>query len=319
MKNKYQRMIALMRQILRKMRVPLYLHEKSNHIFTIHQHVIMLVLRQYESKSYESFVEWLEVTTEVVQMLGIRSIPHFTTLQKAAARLSAVLLHLAIGRFISMVCPGKIFAGADATGFEDGHAASYYTYRSCLAHSYTKLSAGSDMVTQLVISVVVRHDATGHEIKHFPTILEEVVAVAAPWIFVLDRGYDAEWIHHIIRKHEILSMIPVRKKSDAIGRTKGRYRKEMRRKFDDTLYHQRNKCETIFSVIKRKFGSEVRPHDHSMKEGELLYRVLAYNCHRMCMISALLLMISRQPCFATFLSLKWYLRESLSNGSDINP
>ena len=88
MKNKYQRMVSLMRQILRKMRVPFYLHSKSNHIFTLHQHVIMLVLRQYESKSYESFVEWLEVSDRVVQMLELKCISHFTTLQKAAARLN---------------------------------------------------------------------------------------------------------------------------------------------------------------------------------------------------------------------------------------
>ncbi|MFN3660545.1 MAG: transposase, partial [Brevinematales bacterium] len=84
----------------------------------------------------------------------------------------------------------------------------------------------------LVVSVVILQDATGHEIKHFPTILEEVVTVATPWIFVLDRGYDAEWVHQRIRQHGILSMIPVRKKSDAVGRTKGRYRKEMKHKTD---------------------------------------------------------------------------------------
>lgn len=115
MKNKYQRMIALMRQILKKMRVPLYLNPRSNHIFTVHQHVIMFVLRQYESKSYESFAEWLQVATEITQLLGLNAIPHFTTLQKDAARLSDVLLHVAIGRFIRIISPGMIFAGAGAT------------------------------------------------------------------------------------------------------------------------------------------------------------------------------------------------------------
>jgi hypothetical protein len=62
----------------------------------------MLVLRQYESKSYESFVEWREVSTEIVQILGLKAIPHFTTLQNAAARLSDILLHVAIERFISI-------------------------------------------------------------------------------------------------------------------------------------------------------------------------------------------------------------------------
>ena len=72
-------------------------------------------------------------------MLGMNTIPHFTTLQKAAARLSDILLHVAIGRFIGMISPGKIFAGADATGFEDKHCTPYYTWRIQIRRSYTKL------------------------------------------------------------------------------------------------------------------------------------------------------------------------------------
>ena len=108
-------------------------------------------------------------------------------------------------------------------------------------------------------------------------------------------GFDAKWVHQMIRKRQILSMIPVRKKSDVVSRIKGRYRKQMKRTFDGTLYHQRNKCETIFSVIKRRFGSEIMAHNESMMTKELLCRVLAYNCHRMCRISFLLLMVSMQP------------------------
>ena len=92
-------------------------------------------------------------------------------------------------------------------------------------------------------------------------------------------------------------MIPTRNRDCLISRTRGRYRNLMRREFDDTLYHQRNKCETIFSVIKRRFGSEIKSHHNSMKEKELLYRVLAYNCHRMCVICVILWMISREPIF----------------------
>ncbi|KFM21887.1 transposase IS4 family protein [Marine Group I thaumarchaeote SCGC AAA799-B03] len=295
MKNKYQRMISVMRQILKKMHIPLYLHTKSKHVFSVHQHIVMLVLRQYESKSYESFVEWLQIATEVTRILGLSTIPHYTTLQKAAARLSNILLHVAIGRFISIACPGKIFAGADATGFEDRHCTPYYTWRAQIRRSYTKLSAGSDMNTQLICAVVIQHHPVSHDVKHFSEIFRHILSVRIPWIMVLDLGYDAEWVHQMIRENNVLSMIPVRKRDCPIHRTHGRYRKQMRREFDESLYHQRNKCETIFSVIKRKFGSEIKSYNDSMKEKELLYRILAYNCHRMCMISCLLWMISRKP------------------------
>ncbi len=239
-------------------------------------------------------VEWLEVATDIVMQLQLKTIPHFTTLQKAASRLSDVLLHVAIGRFISIACPGKIFAGADATGFEDRHCTPYYSYRCSIRHSYTKLSAGSDMKSQLICAVVIQHHPISHDIKHFPQLFSQMVAITPMSVMVLDKGYDAEPIHKMIRDENIISMIPVRG-DNLISDTHGKYRKQMRRSFDEALYHQRNKTETIFSVIKRRFGSEIKSYSDMMKTKELLYRVLAYNCHRMCLISLVWLMISRKP------------------------
>ena len=122
MKNKYLRMIRIMRQILRRMRVRLFLHPKSKHTFSV-QHVIMLVLRQYQSRRYESFVEWLDSSDAVCRELGLPYVPHHTTLYKAAQRRGTAMLHLAAGRFSRMFCDGSMFARIDAAGFETRHAA----------------------------------------------------------------------------------------------------------------------------------------------------------------------------------------------------
>jgi len=297
-------MISVMRQILKKMRVPLFLHSKSKHTFSVHQHILMLVLRQYESKSYESFVQWLAVSSEIVVMLQLKTIPHFTTLQKAAARLGEILLHAAIGRFIGIVSPGKIFAGADATGFEDTHRTPYYSYRCNLRHSYTKCSAGSDVKSQLICAVVIQHHPVSHDVKHFPELWKKMKTITPMKIMVLDKGYDSESIHQLIRDNKTKSIIPVRDMTALVSRTKGRYRKLMKRRFDETQYHQRNKCETVFSVIKRRFGSHTKSHHNSMKTKELLYRILAYNCHRMTLISLVLSMISRKPLITRFKRIK---------------
>jgi hypothetical protein len=43
--------------------------------------------------------------------------------------------------------------------------------------------------------------------------------------------------HQMIRNQKILSIIPVRNKSSSlVSRTHGKYRKQMRREFDDALY-----------------------------------------------------------------------------------
>ncbi len=81
--------------------------------------------------------------------------------------------------------------------------------------------------------------------------------VVSMWIMVLDRGYDAESTHNIIGNEDIISVIPVRG-DNLISDTHGKYRELMRREFDETLYHERNKTVTIFSVVKRGFGSELK-------------------------------------------------------------
>ena len=59
-----------MMRVLKNDMIPLFLFRKSNHIFTVWQHLIMLVIRQYEGKSYRMFSEWF---------VEVR--PHYTTLQ----------------------------------------------------------------------------------------------------------------------------------------------------------------------------------------------------------------------------------------------
>jgi hypothetical protein len=50
------------------------------------------------------------------------------------------------------------------------------------------------------------------------------------------------------------SVIPARHKDVPIWNTHRRYRKQMKIGYPKILYSQRNKDETIISVIKRRFG-----------------------------------------------------------------
>jgi transposase len=285
--NIFRRMIRIMRQILRKMGVPLYLHPRSKHTFSVHQHVIMLVLGQYCSTSYESFVQWLQASSDVASWLGLKTVPHFTTLHKAAARIGANLLHVMVGRF---GCGRIRVAGMDASGFEDRHCTPYYTYRARLCRTYAKLSCIFDLQSQIVLCCVVSHRPI-HDTKHVRMLIQRLAC--KPKTVVADAGYDAEWVHQIMRHYGIHSVIPVRG-DHLVCRTRGRYRKQMRRCFDHTVYNQRSICETVFSVIKRMFGSEIRSHHDITKEKELLLRVIAYNCYRTTRLSCVVLwMISR--------------------------
>src|SRR6476661_7327617 len=57
--SRYVLLAKTMYRVLRNSRIPIFLHRKSNHIFTVWQHIVLLTIKQYEGKSYRMFAEWL--------------------------------------------------------------------------------------------------------------------------------------------------------------------------------------------------------------------------------------------------------------------
>jgi hypothetical protein len=78
-----------------------------------------------------------------------------------------------------------------------------------------------------------------------------------------------------------LSVLPRRYEHVPIRNTHGKYRKLMKRGYSKSLYSQRNKDETIVSVIKRLFGEHVTSRLVKTQNRELSFRCIAYNIHRL--------------------------------------
>ena len=119
---------------------------RSNHVFTMWQHLILLTIRQYEGKSYRMFVEWLIEAHYLRLFLGLSRIPHFTTLQKFTDRINSSLRERIISSFIVITGTKHIFVGIDSTGFKITHALQYYTERTGFRRKYAKLSIGADIL-----------------------------------------------------------------------------------------------------------------------------------------------------------------------------
>ena len=77
-----------------------------------------------------------------------------------------------------------------------------------------------------------------------------------------------------------MSIIPARNEDVPVCRTKGRYRKEMKRGYSKKKYHQRSKVETIFSVIKRTMGDEIRSVKTVAQNNEMRTKIICYNATR---------------------------------------
>jgi len=97
-------------------RIPIFLHRESNRIFTVWQHIVSLVvIRQYEEKSYRLFSGWLVEAYHLRTFLQLSHIPHFTTLQKFRERISGTLLEKIIisSSFIIVTKMGQLFVVID--------------------------------------------------------------------------------------------------------------------------------------------------------------------------------------------------------------
>jgi len=266
-----------MMQIIKRARIPPYLHKRSNHVYTVWQHLILLALRQYESKSYRRFIDFLDECIGVQQYLGLSKIPHYTTLQKAAVRLDIAMLQKILESFVMSMKIKNAFAGIDATGFGHTQASYYYTKRIKLRRKFVKMSAISDMKKQLVCAIKIRHRQR-HDSIDFVPLLQKANGIIPIGTVVADKGYDSEKNHVAANNLGIASIIPPRYEYVPVYKTRGYHRKMLKRKgYDSVTYHQRNKCETIFSVIKRMFGDNVTSRKISTQNRELMYRVIAYN------------------------------------------
>jgi Transposase DDE domain len=276
--------------------MPLFLHRKSNHIFTVWQHLVLLTIRQYEGKSYRMFTEWLIEAYYLRMLLKLSRIPHFTTLQKFTDRITGTILERIISSFILLITIKQIFFGIDSSGFKPSHASQYYTERSRLRKKWIKLSIGADdMLKQVICTIKIRRAPARHDNVDFQSIIIKTSEIKPLSIAVADKGYDDEGNHVLVREDlKAYSIIPARYPHVPIWRTYGRYRKQMKRGYSKPLYNQRNKDETIISVIKRLFGEHVTSRLVKTQNRELSFRCIAYNMHRVTNLF-LLLMISTEP------------------------
>jgi hypothetical protein len=287
--TKYVKLANSLLSILKHSRISLYLSKKSNRIFNVWQHIVLLAMRQYENKSYRRFVEWLEEAVNLLQHLQLKRIPHFTTLQKFTARISNSLLQRLLLSFVTIYYHIQEYTiGIDATGFKSAFS-QYYENRIATVidatnhiarrRTFIKNTICADTNRQLICRVKIRH-SYAHDNTDFIPVLSAIQKLPISLV-VADKGDDDEKNHQFVRECLLTDcIIPTRFESVPVWKTRGRYRKQMKRGYSKQLYHQRNKVETIFSVIKRMFGEYIRSKMTRTRNRDMVFRCIAYNMHR---------------------------------------
>lgn len=249
-------------------RIPKYFSKFSNKIFDNHQKLVLLVLKQKLRKTYRDFVELLKIT-HIPLYLGLKRIPNHTTLVKFAKQVKSMLNLLLNIRTVKNVA-------VDATGFELDTKSYYYqtkwhSDRRQKAKNYMKLSLSVDTDKLLILKHKIRKKFRNDTID-FPIVLKDI---QADYVFA-DKGYDSKKNRQFVKnKLNAIPIIPVRGHTNFYGYLK------QHKKIDGSKYHQRSKVETVFSMIKKKYGSTLLGKSDSSQKSELLIKLIVHNIDRL--------------------------------------
>jgi hypothetical protein len=288
--SKSPKQVAITAYHVAKNTLPDYSHRFSPKKFTQPQLFVCLVLKTFFKTDYRGVVNILRDCSDLAETCELKTIPHYTTLQKASRRLlKRESTREILARTKSLVMGGQKrinLAALDSTGIESGHISPYFLKRRSNGQKpkrntqltrWPKIAVIADVTTHLILAV---HPCRGpgRDITHFKDILETLPKSLTIKQLLADAGYDSEYAHRYAREVlNIKTTIPPLIGRRARGLPKARYRREMKTDFDAENYRQRWQVETVFSMIKRNLGHSVFGHDYGSQCRDIMLMVLTHN------------------------------------------
>jgi hypothetical protein len=270
--------------------LPIYAHRFSPHKFTLPQLFACLVLKTFLKTDYRGLAEWLTDCPDLCKAIGLIVVPHFTTFQKASGYILALpnayqlldqTLHMALQQ------PHVSQAAIDSTGLEVGCTSYYFVrrrhvkgrsaYQSMIYSRYPKLTVMCDCSNHLILAVKTTRGPCPDSHLLIPTLQTLPTGITMDTLLA-DAGYDSESNHCYIREQRnIRSIIPPKAGQPTPNLPRTKYRRLMKQQFNQALYGQRSQVETVFSMIKRRWGSAVRAHGDLAQSREMWLMVLTHN------------------------------------------
>ncbi len=289
-----------MRRLSRIVPVPAYSPQK----FTQPQLFVCLVLKIFFKTDYRGIVAVLNDSPDLCECFDLTSVPHFTTLQKASQRL--LRLKVAKSLLHSTVEQSAIdLAAMDSTGLEAGHISQYFVRRKrskqleieeeTYYKRFPKLAVVCNCKNHLILSAITTRGPSV-DINQFYDTLKPAVEQYRIKHLLADAGYDSEANHQYARDvHHIKTTIPARHGRPTKKLPKTKYRREMRTDFDKESYGRRWQVETVFSMIKRNFGSALRAKHYWSQGREMMLLVLTHNIAIILLVKELFYRAGQKP------------------------
>jgi hypothetical protein len=282
--------VALAALSVARRSLPAYAHRCSPKKFTQHQLFACLVLKNFLRTDYRGLTAHLQDNPTLLGALGMKQVPHFTTVQKAAHRLlqtaparrlleASIRNHLGRKRRVER-------AAIDSTGLECSCASGYFVrrrhrvedpWKAVVYHHYPKLGVVSGTDDHFIYAFQASRGPRP-DINEFRPLVADAMRRIRISQLAADAGYDSEPNHRFAREeHRIRTLIPPTHGRPTTKPATGRYRRLMQVRFDRPAYRRRSQVETVISMIKRRQGNYVNGRSYWSQCRDLRLLALTHN------------------------------------------
>lgn len=249
------KVVVKTQQFLARHDVPRHWSKTKNEKYDVHLMIVFYVLFCMADRSYKRFYRVLESCPPTV--LKCKTFPDSSTMWRAWRRIPPCFLRELVqlsGK------GGRDKVGAlDPTHFQISRPSVSYCKRikrRLEREPNRKVSIVTGTRSLRILDAIIAKDSHRSGLDDIPKLM-------GAWVrgktIVADKEFDAEErFHQAVARAGGKSVVPLRRMTTQLSRTKGSRRKQLRRKWPGRSYRRRELAETANSMIKRGMGETLR-------------------------------------------------------------
>jgi hypothetical protein len=276
--NRFVR-VAQIAYELSKKTLPLYAHLKSPHHYTLPQLNACVLLMFYLDFSYRDMELWLDATESICAVLELTKIPSYSTLCRAVHRWRKAGLDALQRTLLDELNVQEEIIAVDTTGYRPTQASVHYLARSGRTYAHF-IKGGYAVGAHSLLILGSRYGVgPGADTAFLEPLRRQAQRYGqthngqATWLLLGDAGLDGV----TARASDLIP--PIRRGGRAPRGTRAARGELVAAARLAGVFGQRWKCETVHSVIKRKFGDTIRARKACHRRCEPLVKGLIYNIH----------------------------------------
>ncbi len=248
---------------------------------------VLLGLKFDSGLGYRDFVAYLDFNPFLLHRLGLQQAPSYSSLHKALNRLDTRLIHQMYALLARKSPPPRKLA-VDSSGFSHSSGGEWRSvrFKTIRKRRFHALHNVVDTDTLMVHASHVRV-RPGGDAKHMISLVKRVQTSGLETLYG-DKGYLSKKNVQFIADLGAYAAIEPKKNartrsrgSPAYGRLVREYRADPEMWKQTHGYGTRSLVETVFSMMKMKYGEGLSSRGHRERRRELLIKVVLHNVERL--------------------------------------